>query len=1252
MELWIGALNLGFLYSFMTMGVFITFRVHDFPDITVDGSFTAGAAVAAVLMVWGVNPFVALLAAFGAGAVAGSITALIHTRLNINGLLAGILVMTGLYSINLHVMGRSNIPLLNQTTLFTYLEKVNPGLHTEVWITLALLAIMGLFWCVMSLFFKTDMGIAMRVTGNNPDMAAAAGIYVGRMTVFGVALANGLVGVSGGLVAQYQGFADIGMGIGTIVIGLAAVIIGESVLRMRSMAAVVLSVILGSVIFRLMIAVALYVGMNPIDLKLLTAAFVLITLIVSKRIGSGRKVRGPLFTRLSGFLTGRRIILGLVGIGSVLLGLGLLKNHEQGPSGPSKACRIGMVQVADHGLLNITRDSFVEEMKRLGYREGDTCVIMCENANGDLPTVNTILDKFLQRDVDIVVPISTACTQAAINKVKDRPVVFATVANPFIIDAGSSETDHLPNVTGVYGWIPMDRTMEIVRRLVPGKLTIGSIWDPAHANSVFNVENLKKAAAAYGDVSFEGATITGSSEVYDAARSLVNKGIDAFVLSPDNIVYSAFESVVKAARSKKIPIFMSDVERLQDGALATLGYDYRISGIQAARLTDRILKGEDPGQIPFERYRKITFGLNLKAAKDLGITIPPGLLAEATQIHGLKTPDRKRPTRIGVVQFASEPNVELCKEGILKALEDNGYVDGKNVEIIYKNAQADFSTINAIIQDFMRRKVDIIVPLSTPCAQAAVQLAGKTPGMKVVFTYIYNPYRIGAAKTPDDHLPNMTGVSCQPPIEKMLDLIKEMFPDRKKIGIVWNSSEANSEATLLKIRPYASKIGLKIIEATVTGPGEVLDASRSLTVKGAQVFLNAGDNTLNVSFDSFAKVADGNGIPLFSVDSELIDNSLVAFGPDFYQTGYDGGTYLARVLNGENTADLPIYATEKTAFIINADRADRHGFKIDKQILKRADRIIGQKHETARTEGEPEKRAVLFMFSDHDALLETARGVTEQLEKSGILRQHNMTVDTKSAQNEFYLAQSIAQDIVRQEYDLVITLSTPVLQVMARANQTIPHIFGAVTDPYQTGVVKGPHDHPSHITGVATSEPVETTIQVMRELLPHTRRIGMIWNPAEACSEICTLKARKAAAAYGFELIESTVSGPAEIGDALRSLMSKEIDVFYTSGDNTVASVQKTVNQILRKAKIPCFTNVPSDVESGALVSIGADFYEVGQEIARVAARVIAGESPKDIPIKNFAPEKRWVNADIAKEYGIKLSQGFLDRAAQVIRTP
>jgi ABC-type uncharacterized transport system substrate-binding protein len=302
--------------------------------------------------------------------------------------------------------------------------------------------------------------------------------------------------------------------------------------------------------------------------------------------------------------------------------------------GSSKMVRIGLVQVSDNPLLNITRDSFVEEMKKLGYEHGKNCFISLQNANGELPTVNSILDKFLHDRMDVIVPISTVCTQAAINKVKDRPIVFATVANPFIIGAGKSDTDHLPNVTGVYGAAPMDKMMEVVTRILPGKLRVGTIWDSAHENSVFNVNQLKKVLSQYKNLTFVGATITNSSEVFQAAVSLVTKRIDAFVLAPDNIVYSAFESVVKAAQSKKIPIFISDVERLKDGALGAYGYDYTSSGIQAAHLVDRVLKGENPAQVPFERYQKLTFGLNLEVAKETGIPIPPDLIAKATLLHG------------------------------------------------------------------------------------------------------------------------------------------------------------------------------------------------------------------------------------------------------------------------------------------------------------------------------------------------------------------------------------------------------------------------------------------------------------------------------------------------------------------------------------------------------------------------------------------------------------------------------------------
>ncbi len=645
MEFWFGAINLGFLYAFMAMGVFITFRIHDFPDITVDGSFTTGGAVVAVFLVAGVNPLLALFAAFLSSAFAGGLTGLIHTRFNINGLLSGILVMTGLYSVNLHLMGRSNIPLLNQPGVVSYLKAFNPGFPEEVWFCLVFFAAIALFWILFSLFLMTDLGITMRATGNNVVMAGASGVNVNLIKIMGISLANGLVGISGAMVAQYQGFADIGMGIGSIVFGMASVIIGESVLRGRSAYIRVMSVIIGSVLFRLMVALALYVGLNPIDLKLITAIFVLAILVVSK-VGSARGLRASKLTSWISPLKNRKKVVMGFSVAALVVVVAILALPHFIPSiwspghQSSKVVRIGIVQFTENPMQNMTRDSFLAEMKKLGYEEGKNCLISLANANGDLPTVNTILDKFVHDRLDVIVPISTACTQAAINKIKERPIVFATVANPFIIGAGNSETDHLPNVTGVYGAAPVDKLLEVVTRIIPGKVKVGGIWDPAEANSVYNVDQLKKALSVYKGITFIGATISGSSDVYQAALSLVNKGIDAFVLVPDSIVYSAFESVVKAARMKKIPIFMNDIERLKDGALAVYGYDYSSSGVQAAHLVDRVVRGETIASIPFEKYSKATFGINMEVAKEIGIAVPPDLVSRATSVHQETKEDR------------------------------------------------------------------------------------------------------------------------------------------------------------------------------------------------------------------------------------------------------------------------------------------------------------------------------------------------------------------------------------------------------------------------------------------------------------------------------------------------------------------------------------------------------------------------------------------------------------------------------------
>lgn len=279
----LGTLEIGFIYGLVAMGVYLTFRILDFPDLTVDGSFTLGAAVTATLIVMGINPYLATLAGTLAAASAGLVTAWLNLRFNILHLLASILTMTALYTINLRVMGRPNVALIMEPTMLTPFEDLGiPAMYMKV-IFVAVCAVIG--GLALSWFLYTQYGLAMRAVGSNKRMAQANGIVVTEKVYIGLALSNGLVGLAGALFAQTNGFADSTMGIGTIVVGLAAVIIGESLFATRSMLVIVMSCILGSILYRIAVSMALnadFLGFQASDLNLITAVLVALALVFPK----------------------------------------------------------------------------------------------------------------------------------------------------------------------------------------------------------------------------------------------------------------------------------------------------------------------------------------------------------------------------------------------------------------------------------------------------------------------------------------------------------------------------------------------------------------------------------------------------------------------------------------------------------------------------------------------------------------------------------------------------------------------------------------------------------------------------------------------------------------------------------------------------------------------------------------------------------------------------------------------------------
>jgi len=297
----LGSIELGLIYAIMALGVFLSFRTLNTPDLTVDGSIVTGMAASVMICSAGGNPYLALLAAFIVGCAAGTVTALLNTKLGIQPLLSGILVMLGLYSVNLRIMGgKSNVAIIKSDTVYKSFQELVPSEYSALILgTIILTLVTAAFYY----FLRTRLGFALRATGDNDEMVRASGINSSTMRVIGLALSNGMVGLAGGLLAQYQSVADAGMGVGMVVIGLASVIIGEAVFGTKSLLRRLIAVSLGAILYRTVIAFAFNLGMPSTDLKLVSAVIVTIALstgMMGEKFSIAALIRKPAFTKKGG----------------------------------------------------------------------------------------------------------------------------------------------------------------------------------------------------------------------------------------------------------------------------------------------------------------------------------------------------------------------------------------------------------------------------------------------------------------------------------------------------------------------------------------------------------------------------------------------------------------------------------------------------------------------------------------------------------------------------------------------------------------------------------------------------------------------------------------------------------------------------------------------------------------------------------------------------------------------------------------
>ena len=288
MPFFIGILEQGLIIAIAALGVYITYTILDFPDLSVDGTFSLGAAVSIVAIINNVNPFVSLIFAFIAGALGGLITGILHVKFKITNLLSGILVMIGLYSINLRIMGKANLPIFDKESIFSSENKLMIIIIITIIIKIA-----------MDLIFKTKFGFILKATGDNETLVTTLAVSTGKIKIIALMFSNGLVALSGGIMGQYQNFSDISMGTGLVIMALAAIILGQSVFKSERVLKATTIVIIGAILYKLSIGLALKAGFPPTDVKLITSLIVIIAIVMnnnkfSSSIGKMLKKRGAL----------------------------------------------------------------------------------------------------------------------------------------------------------------------------------------------------------------------------------------------------------------------------------------------------------------------------------------------------------------------------------------------------------------------------------------------------------------------------------------------------------------------------------------------------------------------------------------------------------------------------------------------------------------------------------------------------------------------------------------------------------------------------------------------------------------------------------------------------------------------------------------------------------------------------------------------------------------------------------------------
>lgn len=924
--------------------------------------------------------------------------------------------------------------------------------------------------------------------------------------------------------------------------------------------------------------------------------------------------------------------------------------------------RIAILQHASQDVMDQGREGALAGLRQRGWVEGKNLEVKLFNAQGDMPTSQTMATAMASGNYDLLLTLSTPSLQAVANANTGgkTPHIFGLVTDPASTGVGISADDplkHPPHLAG-YGTLqPVERAFRIAREMNPQLKKVGVVWNAAEANSLKQIQ-IARAVCAQMGIKLEEANAENTASVGEAASALAARGVEAIWVPGDVTVIVGMEVLIKEATNNKIPVFT--VIPPAGGALFSIGADYETVGYKTGLLAGDVLNGMDTATVPIVNYMPELLDINEQALKGKkpGWQIPASLKESAqvyTDASGNQTV-RKAPNpaelqaapgkqyKIALGYYAPEESFMLCQQGLLDGLAELGYKEGQNLTINRSHAQGEMINIRPMLQNFDSTDVDVIVTFTTPVLQAATTAVDKRP---VVFTYVTDPIAAGAAKTLADHHPNITGVGSMPPLADTVRLTKLLLPQAKTIGTLYNSGEANSVKEVTVLKEELNKAGIELLAVTAANSNEVIQAIQALVGRDLDAVYIPSDNTVYQAFAPVAKIVNEAGLPLINGDAS-VQGPVLSNGPGYYFSGKAAAPLLARVLQGEKPAGIPMENVSVNDARFDETVARQLGIKPSPEFLsafKEIKAAMSADQDTAYRNPNPSGKKwkiTIFSYVESPPFEEAYQGILDALSQSKLQEGKDYTITFKSAQGDVSALNGIVDAALTDRADMIVALSTPGLQTAMRKTKKTPIVFGVVADPISAGAGKSDTDHQANVTGVSVSLPANEMLDVIQEYFPQYKRIGTLFCPNEANSENSKKVFAAECAKRGIVLETVAVNGSAELADAALALMSKNIDAVVQIPDNLSSAGFTAISAAAVKMQKPLLSMNSVTVDMGAAYAMGRDYYESGFETGQTMLQIISGEDPAGIPFRVSPQIVSAASEKNAKALGMSLQPKLL----------